>query len=118
MGHHAKEEDPEMQKALVDFFNKRSKEQMNEQLKKLEDSVAKEIGPTGRFPEGKLTSADEGEIRFQIGIKDGTIVMDFGSKVTWVGCNADQARQIASSLLRWADVADGGIPAMQTPKED
>lgn len=55
-------------------------------------------GPTGKFPQGKLTENDEGELTIAIGHKDGKIVLDFGTPTAWVGFDADQADQIADAL--------------------
>ena len=56
-------------------------------------------GALGDFPEGKLTKQDEGAIQFAIGAKDGKVVLDFGTPVHWVGMTAQQAADLASSLL-------------------
>jgi hypothetical protein len=56
-------------------------------------------GALGDFPEGKLTSHDEGSIQFAIGIKDGKVIIDFGTPVHWLGLNPQQAADLASSLL-------------------
>lgn len=57
------------------------------------------LGATGKFPEGKLTPDDEGEIRIAIGADEsGNVVIDFGKPVKWIGFNAEQALQLAASL--------------------
>ena len=56
-------------------------------------------GPIGAFPKGKLTQSDEGSIQFGVGVKDGKVVLDFGTAVTWVGMDAQQAADLASVLL-------------------
>jgi hypothetical protein len=61
------------------------------------------LGATGRFPEGKLSDDDEGEIHFGIAHdKEGNVHMDFGKPVRWVACTPDQAQDIADSLLKHA----------------
>lgn len=64
----------------------------------LKEAFPFKAGPTGRFPQGKLTDTDDGEIGIAIGRKDGKIVMDFGKPTAWIGFDADQADQIAESL--------------------
>lgn len=59
-------------------------------------------GALGDFPEGQLTKTDEGSIQFSIGEKDGKVVLDFGTPVTWVGMNPQQAADLASTLLKHA----------------
>jgi len=63
------------------------------------------LGPTGKFPEGKLTETDEGEIKIAIGNKNGKVIIDFGSPVTWIGFTPEQAEEIANILKKNADEA-------------
>lgn len=59
-------------------------------------------GALGDFPEGQLSKSDEGSIQFAIGVKDGKVVLDFGTPVAWVGMNPQQAADLASNLLKRA----------------
>lgn len=59
-------------------------------------------GKIGAFPEGKLTKQDEGAIQFAVGEKDGKVVLDFGTPVSWVGMNAQDAADLAQTLFKWA----------------
>jgi len=59
------------------------------------------FGSTGRFPLGKLSQSDEGEIQFGIAadpVKN-KVVMNFGEPTAWIGFDAEQAEQLAESLL-------------------
>ena len=69
-----------------------------ERLRELLDTTGFR-GALGEFPEGKLTKQDEGAIRFAIGSKGDKVILDFGSPVHWVGMTAQQAADLASSLL-------------------
>jgi hypothetical protein len=60
------------------------------------------LGPTGRFPEGKLTALDEGETRFAIGVVSGNVVMNFGSPTQAIGLNPSQALGLADLLRKHA----------------
>ena len=84
--HHSSEVDPEIA------------ERLNEGVKEMFG-----LGPTGEFPEGKLTDQDEGEIKFAVGYTDGKVVIDFGGPVAWVGMSRDQAKELARSILKYAD---------------
>lgn len=64
------------------------------------------LGPTGAFPQGRLTSEDEGEIRMGITVHNGKVVMDFGKPTAWVGMDPQQARDLAATLIRRANEAD------------
>jgi hypothetical protein len=55
-----------------------------------------------RFPLGKLTPEDEGELRLGITHVDGKVVLDFGKPVAWIGFTAEQAEQIADTLREHA----------------
>jgi hypothetical protein len=63
--------------------------------------LAAPLGGTGRFPLGKLTQSDEGEIQFGIAadLAKGKVVINFGEPTAWIGFTAEQAEQIAESLL-------------------
>lgn len=65
------------------------------------------LGPTGKYPQGKLTPKDEGEIRIAVGSKDGKVVMDFGKPTAWIGMDPEQADAIADSLREHARAARG-----------
>lgn len=75
----------------------------NEQFQKLlHDQLLSNLGPTGKFPEGHLNADDEGEIAIAIGKKDDKVILDFGKPIAWIGFTAEQAEQIASSLIEKA----------------
>ena len=77
-------------------------QRMKEALKKVENELSHRgmpIGPTGQFPLGKLIPSDEGEIRIAIGVSQGRVVIDFGSQVTWIGFDKQQAIDVAESIL-------------------
>jgi len=60
------------------------------------------LGPTGKFPDGKLTDSDEGEIAIAVGSKDGKVVIDFGKPTAWIGFTPAQANDIADLLRKHA----------------
>lgn len=62
------------------------------------------LGATGQFPEGKLTSHDEGELRFAVGIALGQVTIDFGKSVAWIGMSPEIAVKLATSLISHARV--------------
>lgn len=88
MSNHSGESDP----ALQEHF-----------AKLMESVLSTPLGPTGRFPRGKITPADEGEIRIAIAKKDGVVILNFGKPVTWIGFPPDEARAIAALLIKHAD---------------
>lgn len=64
------------------------------------------FGATGKFPEGKLSDNDEGEIRFGVTNYRGKVLIDFGKPVQSIGFTPAQARQIAATLLKHAERAE------------
>ena len=61
-----------------------------------------DFGATGAYPEGKLTSSDEGEIRLGITTYEGKVVMNFGEEMGWVAFSPNQARNISKLLKKHA----------------
>lgn len=72
-----------------------------ETFKKMMDTTAFR-GALGDFPEGQLSKSDEGAVQFGLGVKDGKVVLDFGTPVAWVGMNPQQAADLATLLVRHA----------------
>ena len=65
----------------------------------LEEAGREMLGPTGRFPEGKLAPQDEGELRYRVGGKDGKVIIDYGSPVHSVGLTKAQACELGRLLI-------------------
>ena len=95
MAHHSSEAE--------DVVNQLFAQQLHEAANKAQGEINQMgFGPTGQFPDGKLTEHDEGEITLGIAIYKGQVVMDFGTPTAWVGFTAEQALQIAESLMKCA----------------
>lgn len=60
------------------------------------------LGATNEFPRGKFNQADEGGLRFAIGVMERTVIVDFGTPVAWMGLDADTAEAFARSLIEKA----------------
>lgn len=76
---------------------------------KLRAMIESEAGPTLRYPHGKLTEHDEGEIQIKIGGDPQTqrVLIDFGKPTAWIGFTPQQARELAQSLIAKADAVQG-----------
>lgn len=80
----------------------------NKQFKELlEDQQLRQLGPTGKFPEGQLNEDDEGEIQIAIGIEGDKVILNFGTPVAWMGFTPEQADQIAYALIEKATKVRG-----------
>lgn len=52
------------------------------------------------YPRGKLNDNDEGELSIKVFVKDNTVMIDFGKKISWVGLDKFTAFQLAEALAR------------------
>lgn len=57
------------------------------------------LGATGKFPQGKLTPSDEGELKFTIGIKDNKVIINFGTPVAWFGLDKNAAVELGQTII-------------------
>jgi len=62
----------------------------------------KDLGPTGRFPNGKCSAQDEGELQFGIANENGKVIIHFGTNVEMLGMEPPQAAQFAMLLFKHA----------------
>jgi hypothetical protein len=65
------------------------------------DEVPK-LGPTGKFPNGKLSPDDEGEICFSVGAHNGHVIINFGHPVVWTAFPPDDALKFADAIKQKA----------------
>lgn len=106
MGHHGSEAPFDGSGAnLGDLFRKITPEDMENYSKQMQQ-FRDQFGPTGQYPDGKLTDSDEGEIRIGITNKDGRIVIEFGKPIYWIGFTKEQAIEIGNTLIQRAN--EGG----------
>lgn len=84
-------------------------------------NLGQKIGPTGRYPYGRIGATDRGELTVRVFTDraHGWIRVDFGTELTWVSLPPDVARQFATELTERADVLDpekrqaaGTLPAL------
>lgn len=64
----------------------------------LRNEFRKGLGATGRHPQGKLVTDDEGEILIAVGNTDGKVVVEFGKPIAWIGFSPEQALDLAQSI--------------------
>ena len=67
-----------------------------------------QIGPTGRFPHGKLRPDDEGELAAGLVTRNGMIEIHFGKPIFWLALTPALARELAGVLVERAKEIDGG----------
>lgn len=61
------------------------------------------IGPTGKFPEGKINDTDEGQLVVGVKESDGEVYIAFGTPVAWLQLRAEDAKDFANTLIEVAD---------------
>ena len=69
---------------------------------RINESLEQKLGATGRYPDGKVSEQDEGEIVFAVAGHNGKVFIDFGKPVHSLGMNPDQALQLAALLVEKA----------------
>jgi hypothetical protein len=55
-----------------------------------------------QFPRGKLNADDEGELQVRIGVRDKTLIIDFGKPVAWLGLDYYSAMSLAANIMKRA----------------
>lgn len=60
------------------------------------------LGPTGRYPQGKLFANDDGELRVGIAKHQGKIIVNFGVSITFLAMTRQEALAFAEALTRQA----------------
>lgn len=58
---------------------------------------------SNKFPRGKLSDDDEGELAMGVAVQDKTILVNFGKPVAWLGLDHDTAVSLARLLLKNAE---------------
>jgi hypothetical protein len=60
-----------------------------------------ELGPTGRYPNGKLGTDDEGELNIGLAIAPNkrAVILHFGTAVSWIALDAKTARRLGEGLI-------------------
>lgn len=73
-------------------------------------------GLTGRFPDGKISSDDEGELEIIVGTEEekGIIIIMFGKPTKWLGLHPEQVIAIADDLINKANM----LTEAKTKKEN
>lgn len=63
-----------------------------------EDLAKRLVGPTGKFPGGKIGPDDDGELMIAVSHKGGKVIINFGVAVEWVGMTPEEAKFVADAL--------------------
>lgn len=96
MGHHS--QDGPLGTELRTLIQKKHDAETGQKL----DELRQALGPTGKFPDGKIAEHDEGEIVFAVGSHAGRVTIDFGKPIHSVGMTAHQAMALAQMLIQKA----------------
>jgi hypothetical protein len=71
----------------------------------MDSEIPFKIGPTGKFPQGKLWDNDAGELAIAIIPIPGHVLMHFGADVDRIGMTVEGAEALAKTLLECASAA-------------
>ncbi len=100
MGHHSSEESLIREPSMIEEMRARRDRLRNELIsRRMEDELAG-LGATGRYPSGKMSDADEGEIRYQVAsdVERQRVIIDLGKSVRSVGLTKEQAEELIMLL--------------------
>ena len=61
--------------------------------------------PFQSFPRGRLNATDEGEVQIAVGVQQDVVVLAFPKPVAWFGMPAEQAEELARTIIELAQVA-------------
>ncbi len=107
MSHHGKESGA----SPLHDFDIADNQALDELRRKLREQA---LGKTGEFPAGKLREDDEGGLLFAVGQERGKVVIQFSEPTKWVGMEAQQALDLASSLIKHARSVGGELRQILT----
>jgi hypothetical protein len=67
-------------------------------------------GPTGDFPDGKLSEDDDGGLAIAIAAdtEKGVVIIDFGTPTSWIGLKPSDAKGFANMLIEKAVEVENG----------
>ena len=77
---------------------RRDKGEFSAQLLSKHIELDQEAGPTGRYPEGKIREDDQGEVKLQVFVQEDKVIINFGTKLSWVAFTEQQAEDMISAL--------------------
>lgn len=64
------------------------------------DAILGSLPAPREYPRGRLGADDDGALQVRMAVKDGTVLVDFGKPVAWIGLGPDDALAMASLLLK------------------
>jgi len=53
-----------------------------------------------KYPDGKLNSNDEGQLRIATYVKDGRVIIDFGKDLSWLGFEKETLKAFIDGLQK------------------
>jgi hypothetical protein len=51
-----------------------------------------------KYPEGRLSADDDGELEIRVAVRNGRIIMSFGKPIDWIGLTVKDAEGMIKSL--------------------
>lgn len=65
--------------------------------------MSKKFGPTRDFPRGKLNESDDGGLQIGVATDDqDNVIINFGTKVQWIGMPPEDAINFAKLIMKHA----------------
>ena len=69
---------------------------------KLDVAGAPVLGATGKFPDGKMSAEDEGELQLGVAHDQDNVVIDFGTPTAWIALPREMAIDFAKIIVEHA----------------
>ena len=96
MGHHNFDGvDPQMEAKMAELRRKLQVDDL--ELRKAQ--LSQNIGALHDHPERRLTDKDEGALQYAVAQTGGKIIINFGTPVSWIGMNPEDAEAMANVLM-------------------
>lgn len=104
MSHHGNDPSESAMRELIASISRQRDEEVSSHLKAAQAKVQ------GEYPDGRLKADDDGAVLVAIGHDDGKVVMRFPHTLTWIGFSAQQAMDIAATLVEHARQCGATVP--------
>ena len=101
MGHHNFDgADPEMMKRIEELRGKMREGSVDDLALNLKRAqLSQNIGALHDHPEGRLTDKDDGALQYAVAQTGGKVIVNFGTPVSWIGMNPEDAEAMANVLM-------------------
>ena len=85
-------------------FQKAPEDERSNLIERLKmEQLTQALGPTGKFPHGKIVPHDEGGLMFGVTVFNGRVVFDFGKPIRSLAFTKEGAMELAELIRHRAE---------------